>query len=163
MAKNLRQSDQIVAGVFEEAVGHRMPEQVGMQLHTDQSRILAAQVPHTTIRERTALANENQVALNWWPSLQVSRQSPASRERQWDASLLPTLAKAKDDCAASFAEHQIAEFQGDQITDPTAGEQKQVEDGVGSDVASQLDLSKQASEPVSVRVPSERVADGEVL
>ena len=121
VAENLRQSDQIVAGVFKVTVGHRMPKQVGMQLHTDQGRILAAQIPHATVRERASLADEDEVALNWRASLQVNLSTLGEQGvASGTASLLAAFAISEDDRAAALAKHQVAEFQSDQIADPSS-------------------------------------------
>jgi hypothetical protein len=43
MAEQLRQPYQVVAIVSQELMRHRVPEQVGMQLHADQGSVFVAQ------------------------------------------------------------------------------------------------------------------------
>lgn len=143
MAENLGQSHEIVASVHKELVGHRVPQQVRVQLHTDQDSVLAAQVPNPSIGERTSFANEDQSALHRRASFQIGLQRSTCRKRKRNRPLLVPLTESVDHRATAIAEHQVFEFQGDEIANTSGREQEQMEDGVGPDVARKLNFPQQ--------------------
>src|ERR1700722_2476403 len=122
---------------------HRVPQQVWVELHSDQGSVLAAQIPHATISQWTSLANEDQIALHGWASLQVCLHGTTSKQRQRNASLLGAFSEPKYNCAAALTQHQVAEFEDHKITDPATREQEKSENGIRPDVATKFDLPQQ--------------------
>jgi hypothetical protein len=71
MAENLRQSHKIIAGVCEELMRHRVPQQVRVDLDAGDGAVLVAQRPNAPIRQRPSLADEDQARLKRRASVDV--------------------------------------------------------------------------------------------
>ena len=78
--------------------------------------------------------------LNWRSGLQVGSQCTTSGQWQWHRPLLVPLAQPEDDGAAPLREHQVVEFEGDEITDTATRVEKQGEDRSGSGVLPQFNF-----------------------
>ena len=63
MAEDLGEADQIVAVVVKELMSHRVPEQMRMQLHADEGRILVAQCPDASLGQGPPFADEQAAGL----------------------------------------------------------------------------------------------------
>jgi len=71
MAEDLGQADQIVLVVGQELLCHRVAEQVRVQLHADDRRILVAKGSEATVSQQSSLPDEQPVRLHKWRDLQV--------------------------------------------------------------------------------------------
>ena len=151
MAENLRQAHEIVARVFQVAVSHRMTQQVRKNLEAANGGVLAAQIPHSSVGQRASLTDEDEVALHRRPAFQVRLQRPSSRERERNRALLAALAEPEDYGAAALAQHQVVEFEADQIADPTPRKQEDVKDRRRPDIATEFDLPQQLADLGSVQ------------
>ena len=136
-------ADQVVAVVGKVLVGHRVPQQMRVNLHADQGGVLIDHCPDAAIPKRPAFADEDIVRGNRGPRLQVRLDRTPGRERQRDRPLLPALAEAEDHRAAALANDQVGQFQGDEIADTSASVKEEMEDGVGPHVLTKLDLPQQ--------------------
>ena len=59
MPENLGQRHEIIPVVGQKPVGHRVPQQVRMNLEAANGRVFVAQCPDATIRQRTTLTDED--------------------------------------------------------------------------------------------------------
>lgn len=83
MTKNLGKADQIILIVIQEFVGHRMAEQVGMNLQANDCRILVAQSSNTTVAQRSTFTDEDVLAFGWRTGIKIRLQSTSGGQRQW--------------------------------------------------------------------------------
>ena len=84
MPQYLRESDQIARIVGKVLVGHRVPEQMWMNVEPTNHAVFVAQCPHTFVRQWPSFADEHGIIGDWWPTLQISAQYLSSHCRNWD-------------------------------------------------------------------------------
>lgn len=150
VAEDLGQADQIVAGFFEVSVSHRVSVQVREQLESTDRRIPVAQIPHASFAQRATLADENPCGFHWRSAFQVGLQRSTGWQRQRHRTLFVALALIEYRRPASLTQHQVSQFEGRQIANPTASEEEQIEDGIGPKVAAKLNLTKQSADLATV-------------
>ena len=118
MSQDLGQSHEIVAGVGKILVSHRMAEQVRMQPDSGDRRILVAQRPDTTIRQRPTLADEDTAGLRRRTGFQVRLNCLPGRKGYWDRPLLVALGESKDGRPAAVGQYQVMEFERNEVRNP---------------------------------------------
>lgn len=151
MPEDLRQPHEIVAVVSQELVGHRVAQQVRVELHPDQGAVLVAHGSDPPLRQRSPFTDEDPLAFLSWSSLQVHLEGTAGRKGQRDGSLFVALAEPEDDGAAALTEDQVRQFKAGQVADPAAGVQEQVEDSVCSDVLPKFNFTQQPADLAAVQ------------
>lgn len=104
MAENLRQSNEVIAVVFEKLVRHRVPQQVREQLDPGDGAVPVAHGPDSTIRQRPSLADEDVPAGDRWTAIEVSLNRTPGHNRQWDGALFAAFAESEYNCAAAFTQ-----------------------------------------------------------
>ncbi len=145
MTQNLSQRHEIVVVVFQELVGHGVPQQVRMQLETADRRILVAQRTDATVGQRASLADENLARRDRWPCVEVRLQSTAGGEWQRGASLLVSLAAPERRRPLAFAEDQVVQFEGNEIANTAATIEQYSEDCSRPQVFPQLNFPQQSA------------------
>jgi hypothetical protein len=167
VAENLRQAHEVVARVFQVAVRHRVPQQVRVNVEPADRSVLAAQVAHASVGQRTSFTDEDEGALHRRPTLQVRLKRLPGLKRERNRALLAAFAEPEDDGAAPLTQHEVAKFEADPIADTTSGKQKEVEDRCRPDIATEFDppLSGSSDSPLSsgLLVRFEEAIDGRML
>jgi hypothetical protein len=111
-----------------------------MQFEAADCAVLVTEISDSPVRQWPTLANEDIIRANWWPSFEPSLNGTPCWERQWHGTLFVSLAVAEDDAPAPLTEHQVIEFEADEVRDSTAGEKKKVEDGSRAGVLPKFDF-----------------------
>ena len=127
-------------------MGHRVPQQVRMELHADDGRVLVAECPDAPIRQSAPLPDEHVAAFDRRAALKVGLQCTSGRQRQRHRPLLVALAESEDDRAAPLAQEQVGQFKVDEVRSTAARVQQQVKDGVGPQVLAKLDFPEQSAD-----------------
>lgn len=70
MAEDLSQRNQIILIVGQELVGHRVPQQMRMQLEAANRTVFVAEISDAPIRQRPTLTNEDIRRSDWGPHFQ---------------------------------------------------------------------------------------------
>jgi hypothetical protein len=144
VTENLSQTHEIVAGIGQELMGHRVAEQMRVQGDAGDRRVFIEKRPDASIRQWASLAYENPTRSDWRSRLQIRLQCTAGWYRQRDRSLLAAFAESKHGRATSVGKHKVVQFQGNEVAHTAAGIKEERENCIGSQILPQFNLSQQS-------------------
>ncbi len=107
MAKEPGQRHEIIRVVGEQPLGHRVAEEVRMNLPSDDRRVLVTESPHALLGQGSTATDEDPLAGDWRPSLEPYRDSPSALEVERHGSQLVSFSRAERRRSRAFREHQI--------------------------------------------------------
>ena len=153
----MSQAHQIAGIVFKVLVGHRVAQQVRMQLEAADRSSTCRTTPESHGQSAVLFRRRRPDSMERVGGLQGKRQGLGGQAMgSGHRPLLVPLPIPKHDRAAPLANHQIMEVQVDEIADPAARVEHDGEDRRRPNVAPQFDFTQQLPHLGSVQPFRER-------